>query len=669
MARRPALVFRLLPAPRLGGDARRRTRDDPRARRPPERPRLAARRPDARGVDAGASGCCGSSPTARWSSTPTSPASPTGRCNDMVVASDGNAYVGNFGFEVFVRGTAPERDARARAARRHGRGGRRRHGVPERECDHSGRSHVDRRRDVRSALHGVRHPSRRHARESAGLGAARRHRARRLHARRRRCDLGGQRVSAPTSHACAKAARSPIASTSGRARTRARSVVTTAARCSSSPPTARDEKIRSPEGHRCDPHDAGRRSPRRAAVTERRTRRRRVAPRVRGVGVPCAAASREDDAAVAAELLVEADLIGFDTHGIAHLVGAPRIRARAARRPRAGRAHRSKSCARSVATALVDGHGALGHGHGRPRDRPGDRRRRGDAGIGAVAVREGRHFGAASLYALRIADAGHDRHRHDERVALGRAHVRSRADARNEPDRGRRADRRRSAVRVRREHEHDRVRPGRACAAHPRIARARVGRRRRGAAHARSRRRRRRRAGSRRSAARRKARRTRGTRSSASVDVLTGILTRYGVEQVVARAHDTSRAHVRRAACGRLRRPGRLPPRPPRDARRPPRARRRWTAPSACSCPGTARRRRAATVTRTGCRCRVSCSTSSTRSPRELGIAPLARERGRAPTMRVRVDRSRGTRRPRSRPRRRGRRGASRRAPRSAPSR
>jgi sugar lactone lactonase YvrE len=28
----------------------------------------------------------------------------TGRCNDMVVAADGNAYVGNFGFDVFERG-------------------------------------------------------------------------------------------------------------------------------------------------------------------------------------------------------------------------------------------------------------------------------------------------------------------------------------------------------------------------------------------------------------------------------------------------------------------------------------------------------------------------------------------------------------------------------------
>ncbi len=29
----------------------------------------------------------------------------TGRCNDMVVSSDGNAYVGNFGFEIWARGT------------------------------------------------------------------------------------------------------------------------------------------------------------------------------------------------------------------------------------------------------------------------------------------------------------------------------------------------------------------------------------------------------------------------------------------------------------------------------------------------------------------------------------------------------------------------------------
>ena len=49
---------------------------------------------------------------------------------------------------------------------------------------------------------------------------------------------------------------------------------------------------------------------------------------------------------------------------------------------------------------------------------------------------------------------------------MGRAHVRSRADARHESHRGRRADRRRPPVRVRREHEHDRVRPGRARAAH-----------------------------------------------------------------------------------------------------------------------------------------------------------------------------------------------------------
>ena len=31
----------------------------------------------------------------------------TGRCNDMVVSADGNAYVGNFGFELGQRGTSP----------------------------------------------------------------------------------------------------------------------------------------------------------------------------------------------------------------------------------------------------------------------------------------------------------------------------------------------------------------------------------------------------------------------------------------------------------------------------------------------------------------------------------------------------------------------------------
>jgi LDH2 family malate/lactate/ureidoglycolate dehydrogenase len=59
----------------------------------------------------------------------------------------------------------------------------------------------------------------------------------------------------------------------------------------------------------------------------------------------------------------------------------------------------------SVATALVDGHGALGPVTAtRATDLAIAKAR--DAGIGSVVVREGRHFGAASLYALRIANAG-----------------------------------------------------------------------------------------------------------------------------------------------------------------------------------------------------------------------------------------------------------------------
>ena len=91
---------------------RRRPRDHARARRPPERSRLAARRSDARGVDAERRRCCGSSTTGRWSSTATSSAIATGRCNDMVVSSDGNAYVGNFGFEI---GHGAERAERRRS--------------------------------------------------------------------------------------------------------------------------------------------------------------------------------------------------------------------------------------------------------------------------------------------------------------------------------------------------------------------------------------------------------------------------------------------------------------------------------------------------------------------------------------------------------------------------
>jgi L-2-hydroxycarboxylate dehydrogenase (NAD+) len=111
----------------------------------------------------------------------------------------------------------------------------------------------------------------------------------------------------------------------------------------------------------------------------------------------------EADAVLAADVLVEADLLGFDTHGIAHLASHPgyapglsggHVQARG----------RFEVVRESAATALVDGHGAVGAvTAGRATDLAIAKSR--NAGVGVVAVREGRHFGAASVYALRIARA------------------------------------------------------------------------------------------------------------------------------------------------------------------------------------------------------------------------------------------------------------------------
>ena len=110
------------------------------------------------------------------------------------------------------------------------------------------------------------------------------------------------------------------------------------------------------------------------------------------------------DARVAADLLVEADVLGYDTHGIAHLVSHPGY----VPGLRAGHVAGDVTfevVRESVATALVDGHGSLGAvTAARATDLAIAKAR--VAGIGAVAVREGRHFGAASLYALRMATAG-----------------------------------------------------------------------------------------------------------------------------------------------------------------------------------------------------------------------------------------------------------------------
>jgi L-2-hydroxycarboxylate dehydrogenase (NAD+) len=110
-----------------------------------------------------------------------------------------------------------------------------------------------------------------------------------------------------------------------------------------------------------------------------------------------------DDAWVAADVLVEADALGFDTHGVAHLVDHPGY-VRGLRATHVGARSSFDIVRESVATALVDGHGSVG---AVTATRATDLAiaKATHAGIGAVAVRDGRHFGAASVYALRVARA------------------------------------------------------------------------------------------------------------------------------------------------------------------------------------------------------------------------------------------------------------------------
>ena len=111
-----------------------------------------------------------------------------------------------------------------------------------------------------------------------------------------------------------------------------------------------------------------------------------------------------EDAQTAAEILIDADLMGLDTHGIAHLDWhsgyAPGLQSgRVNPRPRI------KVVRETPATALADAEGgfgllvatqamdlAIGKAH--------------LVGVGAVALRNSRHCGAMGFYARRAADAG-----------------------------------------------------------------------------------------------------------------------------------------------------------------------------------------------------------------------------------------------------------------------
>lgn len=111
--------------------------------------------------------------------------------------------------------------------------------------------------------------------------------------------------------------------------------------------------------------------------------------------------TRPDHAARTAEAMVEADLMGIDSHGItlvplyADLVRDGRI----AREPEIRVVHAFG------AVATIDGGGGFGHAPSvEAMDLAIEKARA--FGIGAVAVRGSNHYGAAGVYALRAARAG-----------------------------------------------------------------------------------------------------------------------------------------------------------------------------------------------------------------------------------------------------------------------
>lgn len=111
----------------------------------------------------------------------------------------------------------------------------------------------------------------------------------------------------------------------------------------------------------------------------------------------------EEDAGIAATVLIDADLMGIDSHGIAHLAThrsyVPGLRAGTVNPRPAIRIVRE-----TAATALVDGDGGSGLVVGYRAMQIAMRKAQ-ETGSGTVAVTNSRHFGAAGYYALMAAQA------------------------------------------------------------------------------------------------------------------------------------------------------------------------------------------------------------------------------------------------------------------------
>lgn len=108
-----------------------------------------------------------------------------------------------------------------------------------------------------------------------------------------------------------------------------------------------------------------------------------------------------EHAEASAHVMVEADLNGIDSHGLAMLLYYEGLVQARALNP----APKIKVLRESPATALLDGGGGLGHGVSvQAIELACDKAQA--VGVGAVAVRKSDHFGAAGVYAARAAARG-----------------------------------------------------------------------------------------------------------------------------------------------------------------------------------------------------------------------------------------------------------------------
>jgi len=116
------------------------------------------------------------------------------------------------------------------------------------------------------------------------------------------------------------------------------------------------------------------------------------------LGVP------RDDASIAAEILVHADLLGIDSHGVARLAGHPGY-VPGLRDGHINPTARPKVVQETASTVLLDGDAGLGgvvSTHGMELAI----RKAAETGVGAVTVTNSHHFGIASHYALLALEHG-----------------------------------------------------------------------------------------------------------------------------------------------------------------------------------------------------------------------------------------------------------------------